>query len=73
MREKVSNVDYRYMTEPNILNISIVDVFIIESIDVYSIDFKKIDNYLKNLVQSYIYNQHVMHLLSRIRLRYLRE
>lgn len=47
MREKVSNVDYRYMTEPNILNISIDDDFIKESIEMYSIDFKKIENNLK--------------------------
>ncbi len=47
MREKVSNVDYRYMTEPNILNISIDDDFIKESLEMYSIDFKKIENNLK--------------------------
>ena len=47
MREKVSNVDYRYMTEPNILNISIDDNFIKESLEMYSIDFKKIENNLK--------------------------
>ena len=47
MREKVSNVDYRYMTEPNILNIIIDDDFIKESLEMYSIDFKKIENNLK--------------------------
>ena len=35
------------MTEPNILNISIDDDFIKESIEMYSIDFKKIENNLK--------------------------
>ncbi|MGL5640081.1 MAG: Asp-tRNA(Asn)/Glu-tRNA(Gln) amidotransferase subunit GatB [Mycoplasmoidaceae bacterium] len=48
MREKVSDLDYRYMTEPNILNINIDDKFIQESLDTYSLDFRKIENDLSH-------------------------
>ncbi|MGL5246290.1 MAG: Asp-tRNA(Asn)/Glu-tRNA(Gln) amidotransferase subunit GatB [Mycoplasmoidaceae bacterium] len=42
MREKTSDVDYRYMIEPNILNININDKFIQESLEMYYLDLRKI-------------------------------
>lgn len=42
MREKTTNIDYRYMTEPNILEIKIDDEFIEKSIKKYYLDFDKL-------------------------------
>ncbi|MGL5591548.1 MAG: Asp-tRNA(Asn)/Glu-tRNA(Gln) amidotransferase subunit GatB [Mycoplasmoidaceae bacterium] len=61
MREKVSDLDYRYMTEPNILNIEIDDKFIQESLDMYSLDIKKIEN---NLIKDGLDQVMISHLIN---------
>lgn len=42
MREKTTEVDYRYMTEPNIISIKLSNDFINDSIKKYFVDFNKI-------------------------------
>ncbi|MGL4617254.1 MAG: Asp-tRNA(Asn)/Glu-tRNA(Gln) amidotransferase subunit GatB [Mycoplasmoidaceae bacterium] len=61
MREKVSDLDYRYMTEPNILSINIDEEFIQKSLKKYNLDFRKIE---KNLSENGLDDVMISHLIN---------
>ena len=62
MRNKTTNIDYRYMAEPNIVSINIDDKFINESINRYYLNFEDLENKLLEKLDN---NQTIVnHILS---------
>ncbi len=61
MREKTTEIDYRYMTEPNIISMEISNKFKQESIDKYFVGLNEILNKLKTSIDD---TKIVNHILS---------
>ncbi len=59
MREKTSNVDYRYMTEPNILNIQLDDAFVNNAIAIYYVDYKELEKELTKYIDDQSVLKHI--------------
>ncbi len=59
MREKTTNVDYRYMTEPNILAIKVDDNFVQQSIDKYYVDYQQLENELGKYIEDSSVLKHI--------------